>query len=63
METILSGVGFTFAYLEDIVISSGSYGFGACILHKMPDGIKKKKKPIAHASRTLLPAEKHDSQD
>ena len=46
--------------LEIIVASdASSYGVGACILHKMPDGTKK---PIAHASRTLLPAEKHYSQ-
>ena len=38
---------------------ASSYGVGLCILHKMPDGIKK---PIAHTSRTLLPAEKHYSQ-
>ena len=34
-------------------------GVCAYILHKMPDGTKK---PIAHASRTLIPAEKHYSQ-
>ena len=46
--------------LEIIVASdASSYGVGACILHKMPDGTKK---PIAHASRTLLPTEKHYSQ-
>ena len=46
--------------LEIIVASdASSYGVGACILQKMPDGTKK---PIAHASRTLLPAEKHYSQ-
>ena len=32
---------------------------GACILHKIPDGSKK---PIAHASCSLLPSEKHYSQ-
>ena len=39
----------------NIIVASdaSSYGFGACILHKMPDGTKK---PIDHASRTLLPA-------
>ena len=43
-----------------IVTSDGSsYGVGACILHKMPDETKN---PIAHASRTLLPAKKHYSQ-
>ena len=46
--------------LEIIVASdASSYGFGACILHEMPDGTKK---PIAHASRTRLPAVKHYSQ-
>ena len=46
--------------LEIIVASdASSFGVGACILHKMPDGTKK---PVAHASRTLLPAEKHYSQ-
>ena len=46
--------------LEIIVASDASwYGVGACILHKMPNGTKK---PIAHASRTLLSAEKHYSQ-
>ena len=45
--------------LEIIVASdTSSYEVGTCILHKMPDGTKK---PIAHASRTLLPAEKHYS--
>ena len=39
--------------LEIIVAcDASSYGVGACILHKMPDGTKK---PIAHVSRTLLP--------
>ena len=46
--------------LEIIVASdASSCGVSACILHKMPDGTKK---PIAHAPRTLLPAEKHNSQ-
>ena len=46
--------------LEIIVASdASSYGVGACILHKMPD---RTKKPIAYASRTLLPTEKHYSQ-
>ena len=46
--------------LEITVASdASSYGVGACILHKMPNGTKK---PIVHASRTLLSAEKHYSQ-
>ena len=38
----------------DIIVASD-----ACLLHIMPDGSKQ---PIAFASRTLLPAEKHYSQ-
>ena len=46
--------------LKTIVASdASSFGIGACILHQMPDGSKK---PIAHASRALLPAEKNYSQ-
>lgn len=46
--------------LEIIVASDASaYGVGSCILHKMPDGTIK---PIAHASRALLPADKNYSQ-
>ena len=39
----------------DIIVASDTnlYGIGACILHKMPDGSNK---PVAHMSRTLLPA-------
>ena len=45
----------------DIIVASNTspYGTGACILHKMPD---ESTKPIAHASRTLLPAERNYSQ-
>ena len=42
-----------------ISYNPSSYGIGACILHKIPDGPHK---PVAHASRTLLPAEKNYSQ-
>ena len=76
MDTMLGGFDFTFAHLDDIVFSSKmkelhrqrlnkgfaqirEYGVGACILHKIPIGTKK---PIAHASRTLLPADKYYSQ-
>ena len=46
--------------LKIIVASdASSYGIGACILHKMPDGCHK---PVAHTSRTLLPAVKNYSQ-
>ena len=45
----------------NIIVASdaNSYGIGACILHLMTDGSKK---PIAYASRALLPAEKAYSQ-
>ena len=48
---------------SDIIVASNasSHGIGACILHKMPDG-SKKKQTVAHASRFLLPTEKHYSQ-
>ena len=42
-----------------VACDASSYGVGACILHKMPDGTNK---PIAYASRTLLPAERNYSQ-
>ena len=45
----------------DIIVASdaSAYETGACILHKMSDGSTK---PIAHTSRTLLPAERNYSQ-
>ena len=45
----------------DIIVASdaSSYGIGACILHKLLDGSRK---AVAHASRSLLPAEKQYSQ-
>lgn len=46
--------------LEIVVASdASSYGLGACMLHKMPNG---NMMPIAHASRSLLPAERQYSQ-
>ena len=43
-----------------IVVSDASpYSIGACILHKLPDGSRK---AVAHASRSLLPAEKQSSK-
>lgn len=45
----------------DIIVASdaSSHGVGACILHKWKDG---EVRPIAHASRSLLPAERNYSQ-
>ena len=46
--------------LNMIVVSdASSYGIGACILHKLPDGSRK---AVAHTSRSLLPGEKQYSQ-
>ena len=44
----------------DIIVTSdaSSYVIGACIHHKLPDGSQK---AVAHASRSLLPAEKQYS--
>ena len=45
----------------DILVTSdaSSYGIGACILHTLPGGTRR---AIAHAYRSLLPAEKQYSQ-
>ena len=39
----------------DIIVASDacSYGIGACILRKLPDGSRK---AVTHTSRSLLPA-------
>lgn len=46
---------------QEIIVASDAsdYGIGAVILHKFEDGSKK---PVAHVSRSLLPAEKNYSQ-
>ena len=45
----------------DIIVASdaSTHGVGACILHKWKDG---KVRPIAYASRSLIPAERNYSQ-
>ena len=45
----------------DVTVASdaSSYDIGACIHHKLPEGSRK---AVAHASRSLLPAEKQYSQ-
>ena len=45
----------------DIIVANdaSSYVIGACILHKLPDGSQN---AMAHASRSLQPAEKQYSQ-
>ena len=42
-----------------LATDASDYGVGAAILHKLDDGTTK---PIAHASRTLVAAEKNYSQ-
>ena len=61
-NTLTSDLSLVLCYPEsDIIVASdaSSHGIGAFILHKMPDVSKK---PVAHASRSLLPSEKHYSQ-
>ena len=61
-KTLTSDLFFTH-YNPDLEIIGANdarlYGVGACIPHKMTDGTLK---PITHASRTLLLAEKNYSQ-
>ena len=61
-KTLTSDLSLThYDPILDIIVASdaSSYGIGACILHKLPDGSRK---AVAHASRSLLPAEKQYSQ-
>ena len=61
-KTLNSGLSLThFDPTLDIIVASdaSSYGICACILHKLPDGSRK---AVAHASRSLLPAENQYSQ-
>ena len=61
-EILTSGISLTYYDPKlDIIVASdaSSYGIGACIIHKLPDGTRKS---IAHASRSLQPAEKQHSQ-
>ena len=61
-KTLISDLSLThYDPTLDIIVASdaSSYGISACILHKLPDGSRKS---VAHASRSLLPAEKQYSQ-
>ena len=61
-ETLTSDLSLThYDPKLDIIVANdaSSYGIGACILHKLPDGTRK---AIAHASQSSLPAEKQYSQ-
>ena len=61
-KTLISDLSLThYDPTLDIIVASdtSSYGIGACILHKLSDGSRK---AVAHASRSLLPAEKQYSQ-
>ena len=61
-KTLTSDLSLThYDHSLDIIVAShaSSYSIGAYILHKLPDGSRK---AVAHASRSLLPAEKQYSQ-
>ena len=61
-KTLISDLSLThYNPTLDIIVASdvNSYGIGACYLYKLPDGSRK---AVAHASTSLLPAEKQYSQ-
>ena len=61
-KTLTSDLALThYDPILNIIVASdaSSYGIGACILHKLPDGSRK---AVPHPSRSLLPVEKQYSQ-
>ena len=57
MPTLTSNLSLTLYII--VASDANSYGIGACIVHKLPDGSRK---DVEHASRSLLPSEKQYSQ-